>query len=186
MLFRSESGGNTRGGYIDITSMGTGAGTNLLGTTIYKNTTPQTVSASTSNTVLQSILIPANTFKAGDLIEASYRLKKVGVNNTCAVRLAVNTSLTTAGYTIMATTNFNPANNLYNSVQRVFQVITANNNTESFGSLTLSNTDFTNNTAAVSNLSIDWTVDQYVFTAALPVSSSDSITSTYLLLKRIR
>ena len=181
-----ESGGSNRGAYIDITSLGTGVSTNLVGITPYKNSTPATVTGSTANTILQSIYIPANTFTAGDLIEVSYRAKKVGANGTCALRLYSNTSLSLSGPVTISTTNFNPANTLYNSVFRTLQVITSNNNTESFNNTTLANTDFANSTSAVTNLTIDWTLDQYLFVAATPVSALDSVTSTYLLLKRIR
>jgi len=181
-----ESGGNSRGAYIDITDASTGLTNNLLGIVAFKNISPVTVSASTANTILQSIFIPANTFKAGDLIEASYRGKKVGTNNTAPFRLYANTALSLIGPTVISVTNFNPATNVYNSVFRTLQVVTSNNNTEVFGSATLANTDFANSTAPVTNLSLDWTTDQYLFTASQPVSSLDSVTSTYLLLKRIR
>ena len=181
-----ESGGNSRGAYIDITDASTGLTNNLLGIVVYKNISPVTVSASTANTILQSIFIPANTFKAGDLIEASYRGKKVGTNNTAPFRLYANTALSLIGPTVISVTNFSPANNVYNSVFRTLQVVTSNNNTEVFGSATLANTDFANSTATVTNLSLDWTTDQYLFTASQPVSSLDSVTSAYLLLKRIR
>ena len=181
-----ESGGNSRGAYIDITDASTGLTNNLLGIVAYKNISPVTVSATTSATLAQSIYIPANTFKAGDLIEVSYRAKKVGANGTCILRLNVNTTAVLLGATFLASTNFNPANNVYNSVFRTLQVVTSNNNTEVFSTAGIQNTDFITNTAAVTNVSLDWTVDQYVFTSITPASSADTVTSTYLLIKRIR
>jgi hypothetical protein len=181
-----ESGGNNRGAYIDVNDANTGLTNNLLGVVAYKNTTPASVNNSTSNTILQSIFIPANTFKNGDLIETTYRGRKLGANGTCPFRLYSNTALNLSGALVISTTNFNPANTLYNSVIRSLIIIEATGNTETFNNTTLANTDFVNSTAAVTNLTMDWTVDQYVFTAAQPASLLDTVTSSYLILKRIR
>lgn len=180
-----ESGGNNRGAYMDITDADTGLTNNLLSTVIYKNVTPVTISASTGNILLQSIFIPANTFRAGDLVEVSFRIRKVGINGQCNIRVNVNTSLTTAGQTFVGA-SLMAANSLYASVFRTMNIVTNNNNTELFPTNIASVTDYALQTQPITNANIDWTVDQYMFTQVGPASSADTVTSTYLLIKRIR
>jgi hypothetical protein len=180
-----ESAGNSRGAYIDITDANTGLTNNLLSTVIYKNVAPVTISASTGNFILQSIFIPANTFKAGDLVEVSFRIRKVGINGQCNIRVNVNTSLTILGQTFIGASLMSAAN-IYGAVFRTMNIITSNNNTELFPTNTAAVIDYALQSQPITNASIDWTVDQYIFTQVTPASSADTVTSTYLLIKRIR
>jgi hypothetical protein len=181
-----ESGGSNRGGYIDLTSTDAGVATNLASITAYKNVTPASVTGSTTTTALQSIFIPANTFKAGDILEITTRGKKVGTAGTLNFRLHQNTSISFTGDLVVGSFGALAANILYAQGIRTLNIVNATGSTEVFPTGVVSLTDIAINANAISSLAINWTVDQYLFTSALPANSADTFTSTFLLIKRIR
>jgi hypothetical protein len=141
-----------------------------------------TVSGTASETLVKSVLIPANTFTAGDLVFVRSIGNKSGTGGIFTVKIRTNTvndltgSPTTVGY--LQTTG---GTTVYNSVQR--SMIIKNASTQTYSS-SLS-TDEGAATTGRNLLSINWTIDQYIIITLQNVSIADtSLISLFTIEKR--
>jgi len=154
----------------------------------FLNVTPaNTTGILNTNTILQSILVPANTFQTGDLIDLTARWTKAGTNNTSSARAYINTSLSVTG--AQQIFPFSLANtNTFAQAIRTLNIINELTNTQIILNTTSSSTDIIGGT--FSTLLVDWTLDQYVFTTASLGGgggiASDIVSSNFLMLKRNR
>lgn len=152
-------------------------------TVVYKNSTLSTVTGTTAQTILQSILIPANTFVAGDVVEVLVRGVKGGSAGTNAFRFNINTSLSLVGMTTLYSVTM-AAGGTFIQIERTYNIINATTNTQSFGITSTLATDSQNSSTAVSTLAIDWTVNQYFFVSGQLANTGDSFTSNFILIKQ--
>ena len=174
-----EQGGNTRGGYYDITTLGSGVGTNLSPIRNIQNTTDGTaVTGTTSNTLTKSILIPANTVGVGDVLYIKSRARKTGTAGTLIVRMYINTSAAIGG-SLIATSATNAATNVYFQYTRTAIVKTTTNTETMAGNLNVNADDNVAVTTAVSANNIDWTVAQYLVIAHANSSAADSSVNSF-------
>ena len=150
---------------------------------IFLNSTPVVVTGTTSQTIAQSILIPANTFAPGDVLEIIWRLTKTTGLNNVGTRINNNTSLTMVGATQITSITMTTTSS-YVQGTRVANII-SNTNTSIFNNTAAQASDFAT-TGTISTLSIDWTVNQYFWTMIVPTNISDITTSAFLMIKRSR
>jgi hypothetical protein len=133
--------------------------------------------------LVQSVLIPANTITTGDVVLFKARYRKVGVNAAANYRISVNTTLNLTGAQIVAQFN-SGLTILYTDLSRTAAV--KGGTTEVFNtSITNVQDDVNTSTSAVSTLTIDWTVNQYVMYSILNSSASDTTFVSYYSLTEI-
>jgi len=149
-----DSGGNivssTRTGRYD---------TALSGSTIDTGVTTQTI--------VYSQLIPANTWGADDIFRTYFRFRKLSTNANATYNILVNTSNAVAGATTLATFT---GNTVHTQIKRDFY-IAQGNATTGVGSGVSVTFDDTNNTQTL-NI-INWAVDQYIiYTVTLGTTDS--------------
>lgn len=150
----------------------------------YLNSSAVVVTGTTAQTIAQSILIPANTFVTGDVIEIAWRLTKTTSTATVGSRLNVNTSLSMTG-ALQITTQSLVTTTLFAQLNRTANIISSTN-TSVFSNSTASSSDVVINANAATSLNIDWTVNQYIFTMIQPTNIADITTSAFLSIKRLR
>jgi hypothetical protein len=147
---------------------------------LLKNSTLQSVTGTTANTILQSLLIPANTFSTGRLVNILVRGVKSGAAGSATFRLYYNTSVSLVGATQLFLQNVAAATTFF-QVERTLNVISATN-TQTFGTASGLNTDMVLSAVTVSSLNINWAVDQYFFTACQLTNTGDTVSSNFILL----
>lgn len=150
----------------------------------YLNSSAVAVTGTTAQTIAQSILIPANTFAVGDIIEAAWRITKTTATATVGTRLNVNTSLSMTGALQIATQSLTTAQ-AFAQLNRSINIISATNSNIFLNSAAAA-TDVVVSNNAPTTLNIDWTVNQYIFTMIQPTNIADITTSAFLMIKRIR
>jgi hypothetical protein len=134
-----------------------------------------TVTGTTAETLLQQLLIPANTFSVGDTIKLIIRARRQTQLATDTWKFYIsNVASTFSGKPQVG--NFT----IGNIVQFGFTVerhITIYNSTTTYyiNSATSRYTDFNNDNLSSSN--IDWTVDQYIITTVAPATVGQQIFS---------
>ena len=148
--------------------------------TLLKNATLQSVTGTTNNTILQSLLVPAGTYAPGTVVRAQVRGVKAGANGAATFRLYYNTSVNLTGAQQVFIQNAAAATTFW-QVERTLNVISATN-TQLFGVASALASDTVLSAVAVSSLNIDWTVDQYFFTACQLVNAGDIVSSNFILL----
>ena len=133
--------------------------------------------------LVQSVLIPANTITTGDVVLFKARYRKVNANGAANYRISVNTTLNLTGAQIVAQFN-SGLTILYTDLSRTAAV--KGGTTEVFNtSITNVQDDVNTSTSAVSTLTIDWTVNQYVMYSILNSSASDTTFVSYYSLTEI-
>lgn len=144
---------------------------------IIKSTTTSAVITGVSGvvTLVQSVLIPANTFTVGDIIRVRQRGRKTGAGNSTST-IYINTSNTLTGASLLGTFTTVNSNNLFIQMKREFYIKTSTG-TEGFNSTLTSATDDASVASSVTTTNIDWTVDQYIIFAVNP----GSIANTYVV-----
>lgn len=141
-----------------------------------------TITGVTGLQLLQSILIPANSITVNDIIDISFILRFVGIVGAKTPRIHINTSNTLTGSTLLATGIASSAI-LYTKFKRSATIKSATS-TELVNTGGGYVTDDINIATAVSNVNINWTVDQYILLSVTMSSAADSaICSGYSIIK---
>jgi len=173
---------NSKQNAITVTNSGTSGAATLVGSTlnipIYgspvyaKNTTTYT-SVGTGTQALTSLLIPANTFVAGDILRISARFIKTGTSNSCQANILINTSASVSGGTVIKASVMT-ATQIGAGVQGQI-VIVASNSSQYGWTPTTANSDFSPSTGAFqTGINTNWGANQYIIFSGNP-SGTDSL-----------
>jgi len=129
----------------------------------------------TNNTLMYSKLIALNTIDAGDVIYIDVKFNKnTAHNGSPTVRLYKNTSASLSGATLLATYTSTSANFRYIEINRIINVDGSTSAVISPSTSFLTDKSLGSN-SAVSDVSIDWTVDQYFIVAIQLANSADNL-----------
>ena len=148
----------------------------------YKVVTTTTLAGnvnSTSNTLINSLLIPANTFSSGDIVTIETCVTKSATNNTFSFYFYVNTSATLVGATLVATNTSVASNIRAAQLYRRLAIDVAagtGNGTIVLNTSFVARDDISGSyTSGFSTLTTNWTVDQYLIVSGSVVSTSDTL-----------
>lgn len=147
------------------------------------NTTPVT-SSSTSQTIMQSLLVPGGTYTSGDLIQIASLFSKTNTNGTLTYRFWVNTSVSVSGANQINFRSTSAANRSAFFSRHLFiyeQTGTGTGNLQ--GTETISNSASVANEyvrQTKTNTNINWANDVYIFATCQLNSASDSISQIYM------
>lgn len=147
------------------------------------NTTPVT-SSSTSQTIMQSLLVPGGTYTSGDLIQIASLFSKTNSNGTNTYRFWVNTSVSVTGASQINVRGTAAANRSAFFSRHLFiyqQTGTGTGNiqgTETHSSTTQYASEY--NRGLKTNTNINWANDVYIFATCQLQSASDSISQIYM------
>ena len=136
------------------------------------------ITSTTTNTLAGSVLVPANTFAAGDFIRVFARVKKTTTISSTRIRLYANTSNSLSGATQIADSNAGQFLQIA-SLERTFMVKNVTTDTEGLEAAATAFTDIdisgtTLQGFTVVSHTIDWTVNQYVIVAVQPNGFTES------------
>ena len=169
---------------ITLTTTGTSGAATLTGATlnipiygaplIYKSTTDSASFSNTTNTVVYSQLITANTFAVGDIIRLNFRTKKTGTLGLQTLRIYVNTTADLSGTPLLVSAwSQGAAASLLNQMLRHWVIKNATTNTETlFSAFTGFSTDYGTTNGMVAN-AINWTANRYIVFALQNTNAAD-------------
>lgn len=147
--------------------------------TTFKSTTDSATITGTTNQLVQSQIIAANTYAVGDIIRLLFRTQKSTAIANMTVRIYINTANNLTGANLIAT--YTPAN-LYTQIERTL-FIKSSTNTQSMLSTFSFQTDV-GTTNGITNTNIDWTQTQYIILAAQQTAGAETtLVSGYLIQK---
>ena len=146
---------------------------------VVTSTTPTGSVNSTSNTLIHSLLIPANTFSSGDIVTIETCVTKSAANNAFSFYFYVNTSATLVGATLVATNTSVASNIRAAQLYRRLAIDVAagtGNGTIVLNTSFVARDDISGSyTSGFSTLTTNWTVDQYLIVSGSVVSTSDTL-----------
>jgi hypothetical protein len=149
------------------------------------NAQGQTLSG--TETVLDSVLIPANTFTQYDVVDIISRIIKTGTNQTPIVRIRIGPSINTS-QTLVATNQTGTSSLLLIPTFRRLFIQNVSNSTYVLNTEGAFIIDLSPSNAYSNITTIDWTVDNYIIITVVWVSalsSADVVWSTYIVTKLV-
>ena len=152
---------------------------------VVTSTTPTGSVNSTSNTLIHSLLIPANTFSSGDIVTIETCVTKSAANNAFSFYFYVNTSALLGGATLVATnTSVATATRAAQLYRRLAIDVAAGtgNGTIVLNTSLAARDDIgvVNYTTGFSTLTTNWTIDQYLIVSGSVVSTSDTLSCQWI------
>jgi hypothetical protein len=146
------------------------------------NVTAGSATSNTADTLLNSVLVPANTFAAGDVVMMEAMVSKSASLGTYIVRFYWNTTNSLSGAILIGTGASNGTNVRSQVMTRQGLIRTVNGS--GTGTLVANSSTAINAdnivTAAPSTLAINWTVDGYFIVSASHTSASETVTGEWL------
>ena len=135
------------------------------------------VTGTTTETIIENITIPANTYLSGGILRLyNLKIRKVGtVGVTTAMKIYIGpNSNNLTGATLIATYSSLASNIVTIEMLRTFTATTTA--LLGFGSGSSAAVDTGTGATARSSTTVDWTANQYIIITIQPASSSDSYT----------
>lgn len=134
-------------------------------------------------TILKSMTIPANTYTTGDTVVFKFRVRKNATNGTMNYRISTNTTLSLTGSQTLGVFNAG-ATIVFGELSRVLSIKGATS--EVFNtSITNVTDDSTTSTSAISSLSINWSVNQFIMFNINQASALDTTNISYYSITKI-
>jgi hypothetical protein len=186
---------------ITLTTTGTTGAATLVGSTLnvpqysgtsvyLKNSTTYTSTGTTSTQILTSVLIPANTFVAGDVLRVTARLKKTGTNNSGNFAIGINTVLSPSGAVTFKTNSIVTTYPAFGVLAHAV-IINATTNTQLPWPATNYGTNDIGFATAVlagswqENVAINWTVNQYIIFQSTLNSAADAFSLIFYMIEKL-
>jgi hypothetical protein len=134
------------------------------------------VTGTTSETIIENITIPANTYANGGILRFyNSKFRKVGTNGTLAIRVYINsTSNNLSGATLIASFTGIASSNIWAEILRTWTCTTSA--IVGFNASQSSSVDTGNSSATRASNAVDWTVAQYLIITVQLSNASDSVT----------
>jgi hypothetical protein len=145
-----------------------------------------TVTGTTANTISDSLLVPANSRKAGQVVTIIFATKKSGGANTHQPRLYWNTTPSLTGAILVASNGAHAAAVQSSFTIRDSAIEVANgtgNGTMFFPTTVNANNPYGAITAPINNVAINWTAAGYFIVAIQNGSTLDSSSCAFITLK---
>ena len=155
-----------------------------------KNSTTYTATGLTGTQILTSVLIPANTFVAGDVLRVTARLKKTGTNNSGNFALGINSTLSVSGATTFKTNSIVTTYPSFGVFAHAV-IINATNNTQlPWPATNYGTSDIVFATAAAAgswqeNVAINWTIPQYLIFQSTLNSTADALSLIFYMIEKL-
>ena len=151
----------------------------------FTEATSTSVTGTTAQTKMTSILIPGGTFNAGDLIEIEALFTKANTNNVFKMTFEYNTTDSLTGATQLAIYTTASASTIFLTTSRRFLVRNAAGSGTGLDSGTSGlkgNSDFANDYVSETqdDSPINWRNDVYIICSVLLSSSFDTVTQRFL------
>jgi len=193
-----DTANSTKQDNIILTTTGNSGAATLVGSTlnvpqyssIYaKSVTPSTTTTATGTQILASVLIPANTFVAGDVLRVTARLRKTGTASSANFALGINTTLSPSGAFTFKTNSIGTAIPSYGIFAHGV-IVNATTNTQ----LPWPATNYgTNDIISVTGTAagawqetpINWTVPQYIIFQSSLNSAADSFSLIFYMIEKL-
>ena len=141
---------------------------------VYAKSTLTYSSVGTGSQIIHSLLIPANTFNAGDVLRFTARFKKVGTNASSAATIYINNALSLSGAKVVRSNPF-AATTLSNGMQGSAVIINRTNLTQLPFTASAASDIGLSTGAWVDSTAIDWTAIQYILFSCNPSSALDIV-----------
>jgi nitrogen fixation protein len=138
------------------------------------------LTGTTAITLMKSILIPANTYAPGDVVKLLNRAIRNTASGTAVNYFYINTTNSLTGATLIGTQS--TAASYYAMEKSIY--IKSTTISETINTVSSSSSEIGVGTNGISNLNIDWTVNQYIITAFQNATVGQSTVMSSLIIQK--
>lgn len=144
------------------------------------STDNRTLTGAASETIISSVLIPANTFTIRDIFGVQTRIRKVSSLGTVTVRMRIGPTESTTE-PLCAVYSSTTAANTYIPFSRRFSIVSVSGDTRVIPNATSATNDLGNApTAGITILTTDWGVSNYITLTVQASSASEELNCPYI------
>ena len=147
---------------------------------VVSTTTSGTPVSTTAVTLLNSVLISANTFSATDIVTIEGGVSKSNALGTMTLYLYWNTSESLSGAIQLGVTAAQGATVRYYLIYRRLNIVNTSSSTLLCPVATAGGNDNNIFAGAISNVSINWSNNGYIILAAAHTNASETVTGQWL------
>lgn len=138
------------------------------------------LTGTTAITLMKSVLIPANTYATGDIVKVLSRAIRSTATGTANNYFYINTTNSLTGATLVGIQS--SASNFYGMERSIY--IKSNTISETINTVTSSGSEIGVGANGISNLNIDWTVNQYIIAAFQNAAVGNSTVMSSLIIQK--
>ena len=138
------------------------------------------LTGTTAITLMKSVLIPANTYATGDVVKILNRAIRNTASGTAVNYFYINTTNTLTGATLVGTQS--TAASYYAMEKSIY--IKSTTISETINTVSSSSSEIGVGTNGISNLNIDWTVNQYIIAAFQNATVGQSTVMSSLIIQK--
>ena len=139
------------------------------------------LTGTTAITLMKSILIPANTFATGDVVKILNRAVRSTATGNANNLFYLNTTNTLTGATLLATQT---SASIFFGLERSIYIKSATNSETIVPTTSSSGSEVGVSALGVSNLNINWTVNQYIIGAFQNAAVGNSTVMSSLIIQK--
>ena len=138
------------------------------------------LTGTTAITLMKSILIPANTYATGDVVKILNRAIRNTASGTAINYFYINTTNSLTGATLVGTQSTGAS---YYAMEKSIY-IKSTTISETINTVSSSSSEIGVGTNGISNLNIDWTVNQYIIAAFQNATVGQSTVMSSLIIQK--
>lgn len=138
------------------------------------------LTGTTAITLMKSVLIPANTYVTGDVVKILNRAIRNTASGTATNFFYINTTNTLTGATLVGTQSTSAS---YYAMEKSIY-IKSTTISETINTASSSSSEIGTGTNGISNLNIDWTVNQYIIAAFQNTTVGNSTVMSSLIIQK--
>ena len=138
------------------------------------------LTGTTAITLMKSILIPANTYATGDVVKILNRAIRNTASGTAVNYFYINTTNSLTGATLVGTQSTGAS---YYAMEKSIY-IKSTTISETINTVSSSSSEIGVGTNGISNLNIDWTVNQYIIAAFQNATVGQSTVMSSLIIQK--
>lgn len=140
-----------------------------------------TLTGTTAITLMKSVLIPANTFATGDVVKILSRAIRNTATGSANNLFYLNTTNTLTGATLLATQT---STSIFFGMERSIYIKSATNSETIIPTNSSSGSEVGVSVLGVSNLNINWAVNQYIIAAFQNAAVGNSTVMSSLIIQK--
>jgi hypothetical protein len=138
------------------------------------------LTGTTAITLMKSVLIPANTYATGDVVKLLNRAIRSTASGTAINYFYINTTNSLTGATLVGTQSTSAS---YYAMEKSIY-IKSTTISETINTVSSSGSEVGTGTNGISNLNIDWTVNQYIIAAFQNAAVGQSTVMSSLIIQK--
>lgn len=186
VLFNGATGKIIKDSGVLLSALQTALGFNPSRRILYRSNVSASLTGTTSETLIDSFLIPGGTVQANDWIDVKLHFTRTGAAGAFTNRLRIHTANQVSGATVIANAWAMNTGQLMQQTRRTIRMKNSVSAQEAFPSAAITEDDITVTGSAILTMTQDFSNNQYIIVSGQLANSADTLTLRSWMIELIR